>query len=123
MPQPRPSNFALPPRSAGERFPLETRETGETLVLASGERMERWRARYFCPADINRDDVVDSADLVAFTAGYVSPQSPPEHLDPEFLDLNADGWIDADDLLRFIDAWTGDSCDPEERRTYRGVIC
>lgn len=92
----------------------------ELVALPSrAEPIERWRAqRYFCPADFNRDDVIDDTDTAAFLDAFASRTGPFA----EFLDVNRDGAIDAADLEAFVHA-TETPCDPVKTAENRLISC
>ncbi len=85
--------------------------------------MEHWRAKYFCPADVNRDDTIDERDVIAFTQAFSTPESLLGGIDPAFLDLDGNNVIDTDDLQRFLHDWLNAPCQPEVQAETRAVIC
>lgn len=92
----------------------------EMLLLPSRpERIERWRAaRYFCPADFNRDDVLDGSDTIDFLSAFSTREGPFA----EFLDMNGDGRVDSLDMDAFLHV-DKQECDPERQMQTRAISC
>lgn len=79
----------------------------------------QWVGGYYCPGDVNRDDVVDERDLGEW-ARLVADTAHPLR---EFADVNHDGVVDGQDVEQLILEITDPSCDPAERSGLRAVIC
>jgi spore coat protein A len=62
------------------------------------EMMRQFEARPACPGDVDRNDVVDTADLVAILAAWGPCPDCPE-------DTNDDGVVDTEDLIALLAGW------------------
>lgn len=94
--------------------------TAAILLPRRDKPIESWRAlNYFCRADFNRDDAVDDQDTRDFLDAWASREGPYA----PFLDVNHDGWLNADDVDAFFDAYSANDCDPAAIAEYRLLIC
>lgn len=83
------------------------------------QRDGEWRAKYYCPADFNKDDRIDSEDLALFMAVFAAQDGPMAL----WLDIDADGSITPSDLEEFINVFERQDCDPAKNAEYRLSIC
>lgn len=81
--------------------------------------VDRWRLNYFCAADVNRDDRVDTEDVALFLEVWETPRGSL----PLLLDLNRDGFVDREDADVFFRAIDTNDCDPLQARDHRLEIC
>jgi hypothetical protein len=78
----------------------------------------RYRSRQYCPADFNRDDVVDQADLAA----YVECWQTGDEMSVRRADMNHDEVADGADMTEFLSAYFNNDCDPQRQRERRTAI-
>lgn len=77
------------------------------------------RLNYYCPADFNKDNVVDETDLVLFEQAWEDPAHPLHG----WTDFDDSGVTDAFDFNEFLDAFARGDCDPQSRADYRQQVC
>ncbi len=83
------------------------------------QREGEWRARYFCPADFNKDDQIDSDDLALFLAVFSAQDGPMA----PWLDIDADGDVTPMDLEQFLNVFERNDCDPAKNAEHRLMVC
>lgn len=112
--------FAPAPAAPFELVLSDQLPPNELITLPGHDTpMPRYRAqKYFCPADFNRDDLIDDKDITDYLEASATMSGPLA----EFLDINHDGLIDASDLQALIDATSAD-CDPAQTAINRSIIC
>ncbi|GJQ31084.1 MAG: hypothetical protein HBSAPP03_29680 [Phycisphaerae bacterium] len=81
--------------------------------------IDPWRLKYFCPADFNRDNVIDQGDVALYLAVFAAREGPMV----DWLDLTGDGVIDDADLDSFMRQYQDGGCDPEQAAEYMFIIC
>lgn len=83
------------------------------------QRDGEWRAKYYCPADFNKDDRIDAEDLALYLAVFSAQDGPMA----SWLDIDADGGVTPSDLEEFINVLERQDCDPAKNAEYRLSIC
>ncbi|HZW07815.1 MAG TPA: hypothetical protein VFF65_11895 [Phycisphaerales bacterium] len=78
-----------------------------------------WKVWHYCPADANRDDRIDAADIAFFLDAWSRGDSFIGRLG----DANRDAKLDERDYPAFMDAYFGGDCSPEETREHRLRVC
>jgi len=101
-------------------FPGLANGSGGLLVQVTSDQQTEWTAWdgveiTGCVCDLNRDDVVDDEDFVAFAQAYDLLTSPPA--DP-LCDFTGDGLVDDVDFAHFVAAYDAFLCIaiPEDAR-------
>lgn len=77
------------------------------------------RPGYFCPADFNRDNVIDATDQTLFLEAW----SDISHPLAGWADLNDDGTLDALDVDEFVRRTGTSDCDPAATAERRLLVC
>lgn len=129
---------------AGARTPLRVHAAGArpgraappAFQAATVEEFEAWAAMVarelphvprddygkwhgFCPADMDKNDIVDAADATFFARLW----QDESHELTGWADVNADGWIDAGDVIEFMHRYIEQDCDPAQKVTERSMWC
>lgn len=113
----RPAAIILPVLTTGEQYASFRADVSAALPHVGLEDLSK--LDYYCPADVNRDNRVDSADMAFFVQSWSQGSPALQHL----ADVNGDGVLDRRDYDMFIDSFFGGDCSPHERQDYRSVIC
>ncbi len=118
------SNKSLGMAAAPHAAPTWVPLAGEVMVNIhelpeAAKRIEPWRLRYYCPADFNKDNHLDSSDATLFLAVYAVREGPMV----PWLDINQDGDVNEADLTAFFQSLQDGGCDPMHQAEVRGLIC
>lgn len=73
----------------------------------------------YCPADFDKNNVVDTADAAMFARLW----QDESHELTGWADVNGDGWIDAGDVIEFMHRYIEQDCDPAQKVIERSAWC
>ncbi|MFT3685582.1 MAG: GC-type dockerin domain-anchored protein [Phycisphaerales bacterium] len=79
---------------------------------------DRYRSRQYCPADFNRDDTVDGADLAA----YVESWQLGDQASDRRADVNRDRVVDGTDMTEFLNAYFNNDCNTQQMKDRREAV-